>query len=249
MFELTVLFAALTAFIGMLAMNALPSHHHPLFRSERFRRATQDRLFITIESRDPNYEETRVRAFLEALGSVHVERVEAGRTEPMPRIPMPPLKPLPGWVWPALAILTVLSFLPITLIARERSTRVDRPRIQIIPDMDQQPKFKAQAANAIFADGRADRPPVAGAVARGEARIDDHFYRGIAGDRWAETFPMTLTPEILRRGQERFGIYCAPCHGLSGYGDGIVNVRAERLAEGTWVPPTSLTIRPSWGVR
>ena len=77
-FELTVLFAALSAFIGMLAMNALPSHHHPLFRSERFRRATQDRLFITIEARDPNYDESRVRAFLEALGSVHVERVEAG---------------------------------------------------------------------------------------------------------------------------------------------------------------------------
>lgn len=105
----------------------------------------------------------------------------------MPRIPMPPLKPLPGWVWPTLAICTVLSFLPIALIARERATRVDRPRIQIIPDMDQQPKFKAQSANVLFADGRADRPPVPGTVARGEARLDDHTYRGIAGGRWAET--------------------------------------------------------------
>jgi prepilin-type processing-associated H-X9-DG protein len=158
----------------------------------------------------------------------------------MPRIPMPSLKPLPGWVWPAVALGTVLSFLPIALIARERATRVDRPRIQIIPDMDQQPKYKAQSANVLFADGRADRPPVAGAVARGEARLDDHFDRGIVGGRWAETFPMPLTPELLKRGQERFGIYCAPCHGLAGYGDGIVNVRAERLQEGTWTPPSSL---------
>lgn len=158
----------------------------------------------------------------------------------MPRIPLPPLKPLPGWVWPALAVATVLSFLPIVLIARERATRVDRPRIQIVPDMDRQPKFRAQTANPLFADGRAARPPVAGTVARGEARLDDHFYRGAEGGTWAETIPIALTPALLQRGQERYGIYCAPCHGLSGHGDGIVNARAERLQEGTWTPPSSL---------
>ncbi len=158
----------------------------------------------------------------------------------MPRIPLPPLKPLPGWVWPALAVAAACSFLPIALIARERATRVDRTRIQIIPDMDKQPKFRAQTANPMFADGRAARPPVAGTVARGEARLDDHFYRGVAGGTWAETFPRTLSAELLRRGQERYGIYCAPCHGLSGHGDGIVHARAERLQEGTWTPPSSL---------
>ena len=75
MFELTILFSALSAFIGMLAMNALPRHHHPLFASERFRRATQDRFFISIEAKDPKYDEVRVRGFLEALGSVQVERI------------------------------------------------------------------------------------------------------------------------------------------------------------------------------
>jgi hypothetical protein len=74
-FELTILFSALSVFVGMLAMNALPRHHHPLFTSERFRRATQDRFFISIESKDPRYDETRVRGFLEALGSVQVERI------------------------------------------------------------------------------------------------------------------------------------------------------------------------------
>ena len=76
LFELTVLFSALGAFGGMLAFNALPQYHHPLFRSERFRRATQDRFFISIEASDPKFEPGRVRDFLECLGSIHVELVE-----------------------------------------------------------------------------------------------------------------------------------------------------------------------------
>ena len=77
-FELTILFAALTAFIAMLAMNALPRHHHPLFRSERFRRVTQDRFFISVEARDPLFDESRLRGYFELLGSVRVERIEEG---------------------------------------------------------------------------------------------------------------------------------------------------------------------------
>jgi mono/diheme cytochrome c family protein len=45
---------------------------------------------------------------------------------------------------------------------------------------------------------------------------------------------------LLQRGADRYQIYCAPCHGLAGYGDGIVALRADRLMEGTWVPPTSV---------
>jgi len=75
-FELTVLFAALSAFGGMLAFNNLPRFHHPLFRSERFRRTTQDRFFISIEARDPKFKAGPVREFLECLGSTHIELVE-----------------------------------------------------------------------------------------------------------------------------------------------------------------------------
>jgi hypothetical protein len=75
-FELTILFSALGAFLGMLAFNLLPEYNHPLFSSEAFRRVTQDRFFISIEERDPKFDAARVRAFLEALGSTHVEVVE-----------------------------------------------------------------------------------------------------------------------------------------------------------------------------
>lgn len=155
-------------------------------------------------------------------------------------IPLPSLRGMPGWVWPAVVILGVFSFLPIAIIARERATTIDRTRLQVIPDMDQQPRFKPQSANPLFADGRAMRPSVAGTVASGQARLDDHSSRGIVAGRWAESFPLPLTPELLGRGRERFNIYCAPCHGYSGQGDGIVNERALRLAEGTWTPPSNL---------
>ena len=75
-FELTILFSALGAFLGMLAFNLLPEYHHPLFNSDRFRRATQDRFFISIEARDPKFHDGRMQDFLECLGSTHVERVE-----------------------------------------------------------------------------------------------------------------------------------------------------------------------------
>jgi len=76
MFELTVLFSALGSFVGMLAFNLLPEYSHPLFRSEAFRRATQDRFFISVEARDPQFDEARVRRLLEELGSAHIERIE-----------------------------------------------------------------------------------------------------------------------------------------------------------------------------
>jgi hypothetical protein len=75
-FELTVLFSALTAFGSALVLNGLPQLHHPVFTSERFRRATQDRFFLSIESGDPLFDEQRTQTFLRGLGGLSVERLE-----------------------------------------------------------------------------------------------------------------------------------------------------------------------------
>jgi hypothetical protein len=75
-FELTILFAAITAFVGMLAMNNLPLWYHPVFTSERFKRATSDRFFIVIESRDPKFDEAKTTAMLTSVGGTSIERVE-----------------------------------------------------------------------------------------------------------------------------------------------------------------------------
>jgi mono/diheme cytochrome c family protein len=66
------------------------------------------------------------------------------------------------------------------------------------------------------------RPLVPGTVARGELPVDDPFNTGLSGDKLLTTFPVTVTRSTLERGQERFNIYCAPCHGLLGNGEGAI---------------------------
>ncbi len=136
-------------------------------------------------------------------------------------------------------LLAALALVPLALIARARATTSELPRLQPIRDMAKQPKFKSQAANPLFADGRAMRPAVEGTVARGDLVGDAGFRTGRDADGWLTAFPVPVTDRLMRRGQERFDIYCAPCHGLAGYGDGPVAKRADALQEGTWTPPSS----------
>jgi hypothetical protein len=75
-FELTVLLAALTAFVGMLALNGLPALYHSVFNSRRFARTTTDRFFISIQADDPRFDASRTQAFVQTLGGSSVELVE-----------------------------------------------------------------------------------------------------------------------------------------------------------------------------
>jgi mono/diheme cytochrome c family protein len=92
----------------------------------------------------------------------------------------------------------------------------------------------------MFADGRAMRPPADGVVRRGDAGGDEAQETGRVAGQWVDRFPTPVDLPVLARGRERFDVFCAPCHGLAGYGDGLVARRAEELQEGTWTPPTSL---------
>jgi mono/diheme cytochrome c family protein len=141
----------------------------------------------------------------------------------------------------AFLIVVALSFVPMAFLAKERVTSSEDSRLQIVPDMDAQPKFKAQATNSLFADDRAMRPPVPGTVARDELDTDGHLYRGQVGGEWASRLPVPVSESLLKRGQERYNIFCATCHGLTGLGDGMVARRADQLQEGTWTPPTDLS--------
>jgi hypothetical protein len=76
LFELTVLLSAFGALLGMLHLNGLPRHHHPVFESERFRLASDDRFFISIEAEDPKFDVDRTRALLEGAHATHVEVIE-----------------------------------------------------------------------------------------------------------------------------------------------------------------------------
>jgi mono/diheme cytochrome c family protein len=95
-------------------------------------------------------------------------------------------------------------------------------------DMHDQPKYKAYRPSPFFADGREVRPLVADTVARGH--LDDNMllYTGKVGEKFADTFPFAVTADVLHRGQERFNIYCSPCHDRTGSGGGMIVRRGYR---------------------
>ena len=91
-------------------------------------------------------------------------------------------------------------------------------------DMHDQPKYRGLQASALWPDGKAARPLVEGTIARGRLRQDPHLFQGRAGDAFAPGLPASFKVDkaFLERGQQRFNIYCSPCHGKTGYGDGMV---------------------------
>jgi mono/diheme cytochrome c family protein len=138
-------------------------------------------------------------------------------------------------------VLAVAALIPLALVARARTQKAREPRIHLVQDMDFQAKFRAQSENPFFTDGRAMRDPLPGTVPVGELR-SDHLALGKVNGEFARTFPeeIEVSAATVARGKERFEIYCSPCHGLAGEGDGMIAKRAEKLAQGTWVPPSNL---------
>jgi mono/diheme cytochrome c family protein len=115
--------------------------------------------------------------------------------------------------WPAL----VLSAAAVTLWG-----------VACRQDMHDQPRYKPMAESAYFGDRRSARPLVEGTVARGQLDADAHAASGRQQAALATEFPAPVTSQVLSRGRERFQIFCAPCHGLAGYGDGMVVKRGLR---------------------
>jgi mono/diheme cytochrome c family protein len=95
-------------------------------------------------------------------------------------------------------------------------------------DMHDAPRYEAYEKSAFFADQRAMRPQVEGTVARGQLRDNLALHTGKNGATFLATFPVPLDETMIRRGQQRFQIYCMPCHGLLGKGDGMIVRRGYR---------------------
>jgi mono/diheme cytochrome c family protein len=137
------------------------------------------------------------------------------------------------YVW--LAFLALL--VAVVSILGIRGTLTPKPPLEVFPDMDRQPKYKPQAESAFFADGRTERPVPAGVIARGRTvaadpaflPADDHTFRGYRGalrgteTEWLRGFPVALKIDraLLERGRDRYTLFCAPCHGALGDGNGI----------------------------
>jgi len=89
-------------------------------------------------------------------------------------------------------------------------------------DMQDQPKYKGLRPSRFFADGREARPLPLGVIARGHLNDTDSFHTGLVKGEFMTNFPMPMSMQLLSRGQGRFDIYCAPCHGRIGDGRGMI---------------------------
>lgn len=142
----------------------------------------------------------------------------------------------------ALVVIAVIAF------AGFRGQHSPRRPIEIFPDMDHQAKVKAQKPSEFFANDAGTRVPVEGTVPMGYSMpmskdfdeqavaeafgpyrnitfsdAPDYYNTGRIGESWGLGMPFEVTPEILVRGQQRFNISCAVCHGATGSGNGITS--------------------------
>jgi mono/diheme cytochrome c family protein len=110
-------------------------------------------------------------------------------------------------------------------------------------DMQDQPKYKPLVRSTFFTDGRSARPVPADTIARDELSNNDSFHTGEANGNFLDTIPVTVNLQLLHRGEDRYDIFCSPCHGRIGDGNGMIaqrglripaNLHTQRLRE---VPP------------
>jgi len=121
----------------------------------------------------------------------------------------------------AIKSLLIMGIIILISCSQERPS-VDPP-IHLNPNMDDQPKYEAMEESKFFLDKSAMRVPVKGTVARGKLNQDTRYYLGKnTNDTFVKKMPVAITLPLLKRGQKRFNIYCAPCHGQTGAGQGIV---------------------------
>ena len=261
-FELTILFSAFGALLGMFALNNLPQFYNRLFLLDPFLKATSNGFFLGIDSKDPKFHEKGTKDFLVSLGTADViSCIEPKTNTNLPKI-----------LFPIAACLMISSLVPLVIIAKMRVVPTNVPRFELIHDMDFQPKLKTQRFSRMFADGRGMRAPIAGTLARGDLQLDTALHEGLIQseadqvDRnllmpnaknpdgttvsldkfpWVSEIPIPVNAKLMARGKERYNIYCAVCHGLSGKGDGFITQRAMKLQAanpgvGTWILPVAL---------
>ena len=136
-----------------------------------------------------------------------------------------------------IVVLSLLTGVVVSLMGYRGTVSERRPFV-IIPDQVVQPRYEPQGESAFFKDERVLRTPPAGTVPFGGAdyqsdagsprenpdflQADDRYYRGKQGTAWVTTIPVKLDMALLQRGQERFDIYCLPCHGATGAGNGLM---------------------------
>jgi mono/diheme cytochrome c family protein len=265
MFELTILFSAFGALFGMLGLNRLPKLSNPVFTNPKFDRATDDKFFLYVDRKDPRFDRHGVQRLLADLGSSSVDEVlEDDSAKDLPRpfafiailgaliALIPPLivmrMRLTKSDQPRYHIFHDMDNMPkkkpqttSTLFADGRAMRPDVPGTvkqgQLEDGLDFSTGIDMQRLTALkrnsgqrFTALQVQDPA---APAADPAAVVDTT-------PWLAKVPLDVDEALLARGEQKFNIYCAVCHGVDGAGNGLVNQRAREILSPTWQPPSSL---------
>ena len=232
-FETTILLSVFTTFFGMWILNRLPQVWHPFFRLDRFARVTDDAFLLGIEARDGKFKADATEELLKGAGAIAVE--------PCYLDPRPESRNMPRWVYGVIITTGVMALIPFAIIAKARASTSTEPHYHIFSDMDFQPKVKSDSTFELFGDRRGNRGAIPGTLARGSLNSDEAFYRGLTkgpdgSPSWITELPAALEVDqkLLERGRQRYEIYCSPCHGYDGRGDGAIPRRVKTLG-GAWL--------------
>ena len=173
--------------------------------------------------------------------------------------------------------IVMAALIPLAIIADRRYERTAIPRIAIIPDMNKMAYLKPERSSPLFADHRAMRPHIRGTMAQEDFIFENQAEQRAYPNNWKKDhvvltsgrqyqrvmygqvlskgqasfithIPIPVTRRFVQRGQEQFDIFCEPCHGYNGQGNGTVNIYDSELRAngdtsdaGTWVQPSNLT--------
>ncbi len=221
LFEITVLFAALAAGLGMLLLlNRLPALRHPMLRTRSMALLTRDRFGLAVESAGEPLDTGALAALLGKAGALEIEVVEPS--------------PARGPASPK-ALATGLAMILLACLAAAGTTYWGIklfPRVIPMVHMLDQPRLDPQSGSPFFADGSGMRPPVEGTVSQGAPPYLPRNRQEAEG----LVNPLPGTAAVFRRGRAVYDTHCAVCHGLLGNGEGSLTAaygaRPTRLTAG-----------------
>ena len=261
-FELAILLAAFAVFFGALALSGLPRLSNPLSRVPVFARVTNDRYAMAISGSDFEEREEELRRVLQASGAQDFELIRVVPEERIPSIftyaavtagvlalvPLALIAKARTEVsdQPRLSFISDMDHQPKAkaqttspLFADGRAARPDVPGTIPRGDLREDDRLYRGLKSADRSDEMVD----ASGGTESLALVSLLQSGGNAAEttpNWTTQIPLEVTTEFVNRGRERYGIFCATCHGIAGDGDGLVTLRALELEQGTWVRPTSL---------
>ena len=266
-FELTILLASFGTFFGMWALNGLPRFSNPMFTNPRFDRVTDDTFFLFVDSKDERFDQTGVEKLFADCGGEHIDTVvDDDSPTKIPSflligwavsvaISVIPLlivakMRVTNSSSPRFHIFYDMDFSPsrdaqqvTSIFADNRSGRPDVPgtvargQVQDLSFITGVEKLSSNAPKP--AEHLVAFMPQTDEEKEAEANGED-AKSVMETTVWVQENPREVNEALLSRGQQQFGIYCSVCHGINGGGNGLVNQRAQKLSQPTWIQPASL---------